>query len=435
MFSSCKNNPDKIIVADFKGNNLSVSDVLDKYNMLDDESKKEITDEEGYYRFIRKIALEKIILDKLHEENYQEKEKNIKDIERIRKDSAFQILLKNNVDSKVSIIKEDYQKYRKRYTLFQIVRRTDELDESKIKESRVLLEKLRKEIKDVEAFKNAAKMYSDDVTASDSGYVGRIRLGIMEDAIDKAIVKLDKNVVSDIIESSNGMHILFIDKIDEVSDEELFADQEIYDLIKKEKRDKAEEDWYNKLLSLADIDREAIKEKKYDDKIVAVYGKEKITRKDLFEKIDNFKDKNFPEPTTDEIYNFLKNMVLNIILKNKSMEDSITTTKEYKQRVKREMEFLLINNYIEDNINQVEIPDLEIEKFYRDNIKTLFTFKNDNGSLYIQPINEVKDFIIEKIKPAKLKESRYELYRKLVEDANLKINKEMIAILVSSITL
>ena len=75
------------------------------------------------------------------------------------------------------MLESDYQKYKKRYEVYQIVKRTDHLDESKIKESRKLLETLSKDIEDLESFIEAAKKYSDDITAKDGGYIGKIRLG------------------------------------------------------------------------------------------------------------------------------------------------------------------------------------------------------------------------------------------------------------------
>lgn len=428
MLICCGSGINKKKIAEFKSGAVYFSEALDELNKMPNDKKTRLVDYDECYRFVRKIALEKIMLDKAYKEEL-DKEKIINDsLEKIKKNTAFEVLKKKNITDKIDVVKEDYRDYKKRYELYQIVKRTDMLDSSKIIESRKLLEELSKSIKDFSSFKENARKYSDDVSASNDGYVGIIRLGIMEEPIDKVIKKLKAGEVSDVVESSNGIHLLFINKIEEISDDELYGDRETYELIYNQKKEKLTDDWYDRLLKDGSlkINAAVIDRRVYDDETVIKYKDKKMTRKDFFQTVDRYKDDNFPEPTKDELVKLLNNLSLGFVLEDKALNSDILKSKEFKEKIREEKKFLILNAYINKHVVIPEIKDQDIEDFYKKNLKTLFTFKLDNGVLYEQPLTEVKKFITQKIETENVQNSRYDLYRRLVEDDGLKIERKLI---------
>ncbi|HQJ05777.1 MAG TPA: hypothetical protein PLI57_05315, partial [Spirochaetota bacterium] len=141
----------------------------------------------------------------------------------------------------------------------------------------------------------------------------------------------------------------------------------------------------------------------------------------------------FPEPTFEELIRLVKNLSLGIIIKKKLNSDSLLNSAEYKDRIKKEEEFLLRNEYIARNVKNRSITDLEIVSFYNNNKKTLFTFTLDNGKEYVQPINEVKEFIIQKISDSYSAESKYDFYRDVIEKNNFKVDEKKIDLFIASL--
>jgi len=126
-------------------------------------------------------------------------------------------------------------------------------------------------------------------------------------------------------------------------------------------------------------------------------------------------------------------MSLGIIIKKKLNSDSLLNSTEYKDRIKKEEEFLLKNEYIAKNVKIKTITDSEIVNFYNDNKKTLFTFALDNGKEYVQPINEVKEFIIQKLTDNYSTESKYEFYREVIEKNNFKVEDKNLELFITSL--
>lgn len=435
---SCNNS--KTIIAKYDIGALYLKESVDEFNNLPETQKKELNNDDGYYRFIRKMALERIILDNAYK-NEIDKSDNFKNmLEKAKKNTAFEVLKKKNVVDKIIVGKEDYKKYKKRYELYQIVKRKDLLDQAKVEESKNLLIKISKEIKDLSTFIEYAKKYSDDPDAFDDpdntddigissgGYVGKITLGIMEETIDEELKKLKIKEVSGIVESTMGFHILFINDIEEVGDDELYKSNELFEAIYREKRASLEEDWYKKLLKDSDLKvyKNLIKDKIYDSQVVAEYKGSSITRDQFFKVVDNYKINSFPEPTEEDLEKLLNNMALDLVLEKKSESKAIYDSKDYKEKIKEKIKFLLINEYINKNLVIPQISEEKIKDFYDKNLKTMFTFQLDNGKLFIQPLDEVKKMIIQRLEEDNKQEAKYNLYRKIVDDSNLKINEDLI---------
>ena len=404
-----------------------MKEAVDEFNNLSETSKKDLNNEEGYFRFIRKIALERIILDKAYKDGLDKDQYVLSMIEKAKKETAFEILKKKNIVDKIIVGNDDYKKYKKRYELYQIVKRKDILDQSKIEESRELLERLSKEIKDLSTFIEKAREYSDDLNTSSNGYIGKVSLGVFEDAIDNEIKKMKIGEVSKVVESSMAFHIFYLNDIEEVKDEELYKNDNIFEMIYREKRAKLEEDWYKKLLKDKDLKiyKNKVKDEIYDDQVIAEYKGKNITRKQFFKVVDSYKAYQLPEPSEDDLIKLLENMGLELVVSYKSDDNSIYNSKDYKEKIKEKIKFLLINTYIDRNVIKPEITEEAIKDFYNKNIKTLFTFQLEDGKIFVQPLDEVKKMIIQKIEEANVSNARFDLYRKLVEDAQLKIHEEL----------
>lgn len=426
---------DNRITATYDGGFITFKDMNVEIDGYAEKEKSELTSKNDFVKIARKLALENILINEAIKSGISQDPDFKEKVQDSKNNIGFEILKKKNVSDKIFIVETDYYRYKKIYSLYQIVKRTDIPDESKIASSKNLLNNLSKSIKTLDQFKNSAAKYSDDVTSVKGGYVGEIKLGVMEEEIDKTLENISVGKVTGIVETSTGLHLLYVDNIREVAIDELLSDKRIGDDIYKAKEEYYENEWYEKLLSDSKykLNTEALKKKIYDDEVVAQYEDEIITRKEAFESVDKLRQNGaFPEPTFEELIRLVKNMSLGIIIKKKLNSDSLLNSSEYKDRIKKEEEFLLKNEYIARNVKNRPINDAEIVSFYNDNKKTLFTFALDNGEEYVQPINEVKEFIIQKLSDKYSVESKYEFYRELIEKNNFKIEDKNLDLFINS---
>jgi parvulin-like peptidyl-prolyl isomerase len=423
-FFTCKADQSKIIIAKFDSGYVNLKEVIEEYNNLSPDEKSKYNNNDDLFRLVRKIALEKIIISKSKKDGIENEKEFLDKIESSKKNIGYNILKKKNVLDKINITETDYAKYKKTYELYQIVKRTDIPDKSKIAESRKYLEKISKNIKSLDEFKKAASQISDDVTAENEGYVGKIRLGIMEEEIDQVLQRLGTGKISDIVETSIGLHLLFINKIEEVKIDELLKDKSLSEMIYKDKEEKFENQWYESLLTNPSlkINKDDLKNRKPDETIIIQFNNKKITRKEVLETVDKFRQNTFPEPTEEELYNLVKNMAINLVLESLISDGSIIKSTEFNDRAEKEKKFTMVQDYIDKNMKVGTPTDEDINNFYQTNIKTLFTFKLENGKTVIQKIDEVKDFIIQKLQTKYVQDARYNLYRKLVDEDHLKID-------------
>ncbi len=426
-FLNCTGNKIKKVIAEYNSGVVYLKEAVEEFNDLSDSQKKDLNNEDGYYRFIRSMAIQRIVLDNAYKDGL-DNDKEVKNaIDRAKKETAFEILKKKNVVDKIVVGKEDYKKYKKRYEIYQIVKRKDILDQAKIEESKKLLKDLSKEIKDLSSFIENAKKYSEDHTASSGGYYGKINHGMMQEEIEKVLEKLKIGEVSDVVESSIGFHIFYLNDIEEVEDEELYKSDELFNSIYKEKRAYFEENWYNKLLKDRDLKiyKDKLKDRVYDNQVIVEYKDKTVTRDEFFKIVDNYKIYSLPEPTEEDLIKLLEKIGLELILKYKSDSKAIYDSKDYKKRIKEQIKFILMNRYIAKSLEIPEASEEAIKEFYDANIKTLFTFQLEDGQIFIQPLDEVKKMIVQKLEENNIIEARYNLYRKLADESNLKVNKEL----------
>jgi peptidyl-prolyl cis-trans isomerase C len=423
-------------VATFDNGFVTFGEVSERYKALQEEERNKFTNTNEYFKLIRQMALEKIIEKKAVNEGIADAPDFISKLDDAKKKTVYSILKKKNVLDKINITESDYARYKKAYEVYQIVKRTDTLDNSKIAESKEFLKNLSTKINDLESFKEYAKKYSDDISAKDGGFIGKIRLGLMDEEIDKAIESLGTGKVSKIIETNASLHIIFVNSIENIGFDELLKDKNLYNTIYKQKEDKLENEWYENILSdfSLHIDKKEMKGKTPDDTVVVRYKDKTITRKEILKTVENLRQGNtFPEPTEDELFNLVKNMGLNMILEDKTKDPQVTGSREFKDQIEEQKKFLLTNDYINRHLETVKISDDDIKKFYDDNINTLFSFKQDNGKTYVQKIGEVKEFISQKLETKRIQDARYELYRRLIDESHFKVDDKSLSELIKEL--
>lgn len=427
-FFSCGNS--NVEVAKFDGGSLAKNELSKIINGMGIQELNHLQTKDDYFKFVRKIALEQIILMEVNKTGLLDETEIQDKLASIHRKTAFEILHTKNVIDKIKIVESDYSKYSTIYELYHIVCRTDTLKNEKIEQSRRLLKKLSSEIKSLDDFKKYAREYSEDATSYEGGYLGKIRFGIMDSAIDEALAKMTPHKVSDIVETYAGLHLLWIESTEKADMNELFKDRRLYDAIYAQKQENLENVWYENLLNEDGLQI-------FEDKIgssdenaeIIVYKENKITNAEINQMIADLRKSGFPTPTKSELKLKLKDMAAKLILEDKMNSSTLLESENFKASAKKSCDYYLMNEYIDRNKKMEPITDAEIEEFYEKNQATLFTFKDEKGKTFIQPISEVRKFIEQKVQDNKVQNARYRLYQDLVKKYNLQIAEEALLLL------
>ena len=292
----------------------------------------------------------------------------------------------------------------------------------KIEQSRKLLKRLSTEIKTLDDFMACAKKYSEDATSYDGGYVGRIRLGIMDSAIDQVLEKIDVKSISDIVETYAGLHLLWVNSIEKADMNELFRDRKLYDTIYAQKQENLENIWYGNLLEERDLEilEDNIGSSNENAEVV-IYKGRKITMSEINQMVADLRKNGFPTPTKSELKLKVRDMAAKLVLEVKMESPELLESEDFKKQAKSACDYYLMNEYIDRNKNLEPVTEVEIQEFYDKNLTTHFTFKDENGKNFVQPIAEVKKFIEQKFQDKKIQTARYQLYQDLVKRNNLQI--------------
>jgi hypothetical protein len=389
-----------------------------------------LQNKDDYYKFVRKIALEQIILKEVEKSGLLNEPEIQEKLSSIRRNTAFEILHARNVIDKIKVVEGDYAEYSTVYDLYHIVCRTDTLKNEKIEQSKKLLKRLSTEIKSLSDFKEAAKKYSEDTTSYEGGHLGKIRFGIMDSAIDDALKKMQPGKVSDIVETYAGLHLLWVDSTEKADMEELFRDRRLYDAIYAQKQEDLENVWYTKLLEEKDLQiiEDNIGSSNEDSEVVIYQGR-KITMAQIKQMIDDLRKNGFPTPTKSELKMKVKDMAAKLVLEVKMESPELLESNEFKAAAKSACDYYLMNEYIDRNKVLEPVTDVQIQEFYDKNQTTLFTFKDENGKTFVQPLAEVKKFIEQKVQDRNIQTARYQLYQNLIKQYNLQISDDALLLL------
>ena len=422
VFCSISCGKANVEVAGFDGGVVTKNELSQIIGRMSVQELDHLQTKEDYFRFVRKIALEQIILKEANESGLLDVPEVQKKLASIRRNAAFEILHKRNVLDKIKVVEGDYAKYSTIYELYHIVCRTNTLKNEKIEQSRKLLKRLSTEIKTLDDFMACAKKYSEDATSYDGGYVGRIRLGIMDSAIDEVLEKINIERVSDIVETYAGLHLLWVNSVEKADMDELFRDRKLYDTIYAQKQENLENIWYGNLLEERDL--EIIEDNigsSNENAEVVIYKGRKILMSEINQMVADLRKNGFPTPTKSELKMKVRDMAAKLVLEVKMESPELLESEDFKKQAKSACDYYLMNEYIDRNKNLEPVTEVEIQEFYDKNLTALFTFKDENGKNFVQPIAEVKKFIEQKVQDKKIQTARYQLYQDLVKRNNLQI--------------
>ena len=134
---------------------------------------------------------------------------------------------------------------------------------NKKKEKYREIKKILSEIKNGKNFSEAAKIYSEDVSASSGGDVGFIEKGKMVPEFEKAVYSLGEGEISGIVETDYGYHIIKVDKVQKGRTIPLNkVRNKIQDILAGRKQKSAYENWIKELKDSAFIEISLFKEPK-----------------------------------------------------------------------------------------------------------------------------------------------------------------------------
>ena len=140
-----------------------------------------------------------------------------------------------------------------------------ELSADKKKEKYLQAKEILGEVKRGKDFADAAKEYSEDISASEGGDVGFVEKGKMVPEFEKAVYSLKEGAISDIVETEYGYHII---KVEEVLDGRTLPLKDVKNkiefILSNKKRKKAYDEWMSELRKSAFIEISLFEdEKKY----------------------------------------------------------------------------------------------------------------------------------------------------------------------------
>ena len=167
------------------------------------------------------------------------------------------------------------------------------------------IKKILSELKEGKDFAEAAKEYSEDVSASLGGDVGFVKKGQMVPEFEKAVYRLKEGEISDVVETKYGYHII---KAEEIQKGRTLPFKEVKNKIKNilsiTKQESAYKAWMSELRESAFIEKSLFKDpkKKLNSKLFDL----KINHKDSFvssnSKVFNKKTKRKIQEKWKEMY-------------------------------------------------------------------------------------------------------------------------------------
>jgi peptidyl-prolyl cis-trans isomerase SurA len=152
------------------------------------------------------------------------------------------------------------------------------LSVDKKKEKYLLVKNILREVKGGRDFADAAKEYSEDISASEGGDVGFVDKGKMVPEFEKAVYRMKEGEISDIVETEYGYHIIKVDKV--LAGRTLplkDVKNKIQFILSSKKQKSAYEEWMNRLRKSAFIEISLFeKPKKYTN----LFNSKNIRRRD-----------------------------------------------------------------------------------------------------------------------------------------------------------
>jgi peptidyl-prolyl cis-trans isomerase SurA len=153
------------------------------------------------------------------------------------------------------------------------------LSADKKKDKYLLVKSILREVKDGRDFSDAAKEYSEDISASEGGDVGFVEKGKMVPEFENAVYRMKEGEISDIVETEYGYHIIKVDKI--LAGRTLplkDVKNKIQFILSSKKRKSAYEEWMHELRKSAFIEISLFKK---PNKYTNLFNSKNIRRRDV----------------------------------------------------------------------------------------------------------------------------------------------------------
>jgi len=424
ILSSCSS--DNRVLATYNNDKITFSEFNRYFNVLDEDTQATYNNNyDSYYNLLLKLGVQKILTHMAEAEKITEETELQNQLKEIGQQIAYGLLQKRNITDKINISQSDFNVYRKQYILYQIVKRTDTLNQNLIDTNKNLLNRIRTQISTLDDFKRLAREHSDDITATNGGFIGRVRPGEMEDSIDQVLKNLQIGECSNIIESQVGLHLIFIADTVDIPIDELKDDPELNEIIYNTKFIEAEETWYRSLLNTNNITiyQDNIFQRLRDNAPAIKYKDTIIDRKTFFETADNLTRNLSINPTNNELLSLANNMGLELILSNLTSNESIQNSGAYKKIMEFTYYDIVSKYYTEKMITIEEPTEDDLKRFYNENIDNMFTFELQGGTIFVQPYSEVVELITLRVKETNRTEMRNRFLLSVINDNNFEINE------------
>ena len=125
------------------------------------------------------------------------------------------------------------------------------------------IKKILSEIRNGKDFSEAAKEYSEDISASSGGDVGFVEKGKMVPEFENAVYRLKEGEISDVVETEYGFHIIKVDKVQKGRTLPLNkVKDQIQNILAGKKQKAAYENWMKELKDSAYLEISLFKEPK-----------------------------------------------------------------------------------------------------------------------------------------------------------------------------
>lgn len=177
----------------------------------------------------REFLMERLLLEEAEKRNITLEEKEVEDhltqwlvheeratpdlVERVRRFLMIQKLVRQEIESQVSVNLQDMKTYyREHEEEFAVEDQAHVLEI--LADSLVGAEEIRSglEFRDVRSFKKAAQVYSGGLTASEGGDLGTFERGQLPENFEKFIFALKPGEISSVFQSGEGFHIFMVEE-------------------------------------------------------------------------------------------------------------------------------------------------------------------------------------------------------------------------------
>jgi peptidyl-prolyl cis-trans isomerase SurA len=173
------------------------------------------------------------------------------------------------------------------------------------KEKNKQIKQILAELKEGKDFAEAAKEYSEDVSASLGGDVGFVKKGQMVPEFEKAVYRLKEGEISDVVETEYGYHII---KAEEIQKGRTLPFKEVKNKIKNilsiTKQESAYKAWMSELRESAFIEKSLFKDskKELNSKLFDLKTNHKDSSSSSYSKVFNKKTKRKIQEKWKEMY-------------------------------------------------------------------------------------------------------------------------------------